>query len=293
MSVPHTVCRYHKQNTTEKLLLEYKRLKSLLEEMESLMVATISKVAQWESGSDECYSQLMKTISETIGTDHRRSLHQRDDTAPDARSVIHALEKVVRENMFDNERTSHGIAFLSQLRDEREEGPNQKDVERLLLATEKSSLGVERPVMGLKELKTVGLAQKWVTASDGGHFGFRRISPPPPIDADAKKKLTPREYAVYLMLYREKMRDELPRVAQIYDRTLSKYKEASKRAFKKERNQAAKAQKAILSACMACKPSKETIGQVQDHLAQIAAVKTSHDDNESAGFCDDDDGEGS
>ena len=147
--------------------------------------------------------------------------------------------------------------------------------------------------MGLKELKTVGLAQKWVTASDGGHFGFRRISPPPPIDADAKKKLTSREYAVYLMLYREKMRNELPRVAQIYDRTLSKYREASKRAFRRERNQAAKAQQAILSAFMACSSSKETIEQVQDHLAQIAAVKTSHDDDESAGLCGDDGGEGS
>ena len=110
----------------EMLLFEYKQLKSLLQEIESLVVATISKVAQWESGSDECYSQLMKVISQTIGTDHRRFLYQRDDTTPDAQVVISGLEKLIRGNMFDSGRTPQGIAFLSQMRDTGAGGPDLK-----------------------------------------------------------------------------------------------------------------------------------------------------------------------
>ena len=145
-------------------------------------------------------------------------------------------------------------------------------------------------MIGLGELKVVGFGHEWIQPDTENAYGFVRLDPPPIIDAEAKKKLTPREYAIYCMLYRERMRDEFPRAAETYDKVLSKYRDVVKRSSRRRRNQINKAQLAVMSGFMACNASREMVKEMEGTLAQMAEMMNGPEGIVAVYDIDDDDG---
>ena len=163
------------------------------------------------------------------------------------------------------------------------------EVKEVISATNQPHFGVPRPIIGVDELKIVGVEHEWITPDAGSSYGFRRLDPSPIIDAATKKRLAPRELAIYYMLYRDKMRDALPQVAETYDKVLSKYREAARRGFRRKQNKFAKAQQAVMSAFMGCNPSKEVIEEMQGTMAQITEMVNSDGSGDNVKLCDIDD----
>ena len=272
------------------LLNEYRNMQIQLAAAKSSMTEMISNVTQWESGSETCYNQFMKAVSEVMSHDHRSLLYRKDDVSTPAQGILQHLEKLIREDKFGTEIAPQGVAFMSQTHNSKEGGLNMKEVEKLILAIENSRFGVPRPMIGLGELKVVGFGHEWIKPDTENAYGFVRLDPPPVIDAEAKKKLTPREYAIYCMLYRERMRDEFPRAAETYDKVLSKYRDTVKRSSRKRRNKINKAQLAVMSGFMACNASEEIIKEMEGTLAQMAEMMDSHEESVMVYDNDDDDG---
>ena len=163
------------------------------------------------------------------------------------------------------------------------------EVAKVILAVSPSPYGVPRPLVGVDELKNVGVERKWITPDAESRYGFRRLDPPPTIDAATKKRLTPRELAIYYMLYRDKMRDELPQVAGVYDKGLSKYRDAARRGLRRKQKKFAKAQQAVMSAFMGYNPSKKVIDEMQGTMALMAEMVNAGGSGDDVKLCDIDD----
>ena len=141
-------------------------------------------------------------------------------------------------------------------------------------------------------MRDVGVARGWVTKS--GTFSFEKISPIPSIKPDVKATLTPREYAIYLMLYVDQMRNEMPDVADKYSDMLEAYRGAARKARLKDGRRAKRAQVAILNAFAAYDLPNSVVEDVRGNLQALASMKSvlhDGDDMPDDVECEDDDGE--
>ena len=89
-------------------------MRDQLAAIKSSMAETISSVGQWDSGSERCYNQLMKALSETMSVDHRPLLYKRDESSHQSQEILRHLEKLIRVDMFGPEPLPHGMAFMSK-----------------------------------------------------------------------------------------------------------------------------------------------------------------------------------